>query len=211
MKLMKNKKYLQQNISRLVLVPQTTADFTSRVTEQEDRGSNPGLATWIFIDWLSPAFKSRYGWKIAKSTSILKTTNQPTSRVSKSYAPFTCKFPMVMHFVLIQMFICFSYDKTSLKFCASFRFFLAVFMEQFQKIPYLNYVRRGIQLTPLFLYKMVACVMSVTAIITCINCISHDLACFINLQYLCRLHIALQIAQNDATNGSLFSSCLLQS
>ena len=37
---------------------------------------------------------------------------------------------MVMHFVLIQMFICFSYDKTSLKFCASFRFFLAVFMEQ---------------------------------------------------------------------------------
>ena len=79
MKLMKNKKYLQQNISRLVLVPQTTADFTSRVTEREDRGSNPGLATWIFIDWLSPAFKSRYGWKIAKSTSILKTTNQPTN------------------------------------------------------------------------------------------------------------------------------------
>ena len=61
---------------------------------------------------------------------------------------------------------------------------------------------------PLILYKMVACVVSVTAIITCINCISPDLACFINLQYLCRLHIALQIAQNDATNGSLFSSCL---
>ena len=81
MKLMKNKKYLQQNISRLVLVPQTTADhsFTSRVTEREDRGSIPGLATWIFRDWLSPASKSRYGWKIAKSTSILKTTNQPTN------------------------------------------------------------------------------------------------------------------------------------
>ena len=54
MKLMKNKKYLQQNISQLVLVPQTTADFTSRVTEREDRGSNTGLATWIFIEWLSP-------------------------------------------------------------------------------------------------------------------------------------------------------------
>ena len=82
-----------------------------------------------------------------------------------------------------------------------------------KKIPYLNYVRRGIQLTPLFLYKMVACVVSVTAIITCINCISPDLACFINLQYLCRLHnvIALQIAQNDANNGSLFSSRLWQS
>ena len=79
MKLMKNKKYLQQNILRLVLVPQTTANFTSRVTEREDRGSIPGLAPWIFRDWLSPASKLRYCWKIAKSTSILKTTNQPTN------------------------------------------------------------------------------------------------------------------------------------
>ena len=52
MKLENNKKYLQQNISRLVLVPQTTADFTSRITEREDRGSIPGLAIWIFRDWL---------------------------------------------------------------------------------------------------------------------------------------------------------------
>ena len=37
-----------------------------------------------------------------------------------------------------------SYDKTSLKFCASFRIFLAVFIEKFHKICYLNYVRRGI-------------------------------------------------------------------
>ena len=80
---------------------------------------------------LSPASKSRYGWKIAKSTSILKTTNQPTSRVSKSHVPFTCKFTMVMHFVPIlhrrcrskTNFYFFSYDKTSLNFCASFRFF----------------------------------------------------------------------------------------
>ena len=43
---------------------------------QEDRGSIPRLATWIFRDWLSPASKSRYGWKIAKSTLIKKTTNQ---------------------------------------------------------------------------------------------------------------------------------------
>ena len=102
MKLMKNKIYLQQNFSRNVLVPETTADFTSRV--------------------------------------------------SKSYVPFTCKFPMVMHFVSILPgwcrlktdFYVFSYEKTSLKFGASFRFFLAVFMEKFQKIHYLNYVRRGI-------------------------------------------------------------------
>ena len=44
--------------------------------EQEDRGSIPGLATWIFGDWFSPASKSSYGWKIAKSLKQL--TNQPT-------------------------------------------------------------------------------------------------------------------------------------
>ena len=66
--------------------------------------------------------------------------------------PFTCKFPMVMYFVPIlhkhcrskTNFYVFSYDKTSLNFCASIRFFHAVFMEKFQKIHYLNYVRRGI-------------------------------------------------------------------
>ena len=52
--------------------------LSSWLAEQEDRGSIPGLATWIFRDWLSPASMSRYGWKIAKSTLILKTTNQPT-------------------------------------------------------------------------------------------------------------------------------------
>ena len=49
--------------------------LSSWLAEQEDRGSIPGLATWIFRNWLSPASKSRYGWKIAKSTLILKTTN----------------------------------------------------------------------------------------------------------------------------------------
>ena len=81
-----------------------------------------------------------------------QTTADFTSRVSKSYVPFTCKFPIVMHFVPIlhkrcrskTNFYVFSYDKTSLKFCASFRYFLAVFMEKFQKIFYLSYVRRGI-------------------------------------------------------------------
>ena len=53
--------------------------LSSWLAEQEDRGSIPRLATWIFRDWLSPASKSRYGWKIAKSTLILKTTNQPTN------------------------------------------------------------------------------------------------------------------------------------
>ena len=102
MKPMKNKKYLQQKCSLKVLVPQTTADFTSRASE--------------------------------------------------SYAPFTCKFPMVMHFVPILYryyrseinFYVVRYDKASLKFCASFKYFLAVLMEKFQKIRYLYYVRRGI-------------------------------------------------------------------
>ena len=104
MKLMKNKKYLQQKFSRKVLLPQTTADFTSKV--------------------------------------------------SKSYVPFTCKFPMVMYFVPFlyrrcrskTIFYVFSNDKPSLKFCASFRFFLAVFMEKFQEISYLKYVNRGIDM-----------------------------------------------------------------
>ena len=75
-KLIKNKKYLQQKFSRKVHVPQTTANFTSRV--------------------------------------------------SKSYVPFTCKLPMVIHFVPIlhrrrkskTNFYVFSYDITSLKFLA---------------------------------------------------------------------------------------------
>ena len=110
MKLMKNKKYLQGKFSQKVLVTQTTADFTSRV--------------------------------------------------SKSYVPFTCKFPKVMHFVPIlhrcyrskTNFYVYIYDKTSLKFCASFRIFLAVFMEKFKKKNcYLSYVRKGIDLIFLLL------------------------------------------------------------
>ena len=97
LKLMKDKKNLQQKFSRKVLVPQTTVYFTSRVI--------------------------------------------------KSYVPFSCKFPMVMHFVPLLNKRCrsktnnyvFSYDKTSFKFCARFRSFLAVFMEKFQEIRYLNY------------------------------------------------------------------------
>ena len=50
--------------------------LSSWLAEQEVRGSIPGFASRIFRDWLSPASKSRYGWKIAKSTLILKTTNQ---------------------------------------------------------------------------------------------------------------------------------------
>ena len=61
----------------LVLAGAAVAEWLSSwLTEQEDRGSIPGLATWIFRDWSSPASKSRYGWKIAKSTLILK---QPTN------------------------------------------------------------------------------------------------------------------------------------
>ena len=59
------------------------------------------------------------------------------SRVSKSYVPFTCKFPKVMHFVPIfhkryrskTNFYVFGYDQSSLIFCGSFRFFDAVYRE----------------------------------------------------------------------------------
>ena len=49
--------------------------LSSLLAGQEDRGSIPGLATWIFRDWLSPASKSRYGWNTTKATQILNTTN----------------------------------------------------------------------------------------------------------------------------------------
>ena len=56
----------------------------------------------------------------------------------------TCKFPMIMLFVLILHRRCrsktnfnvFSYDKICLKFCASLRFFIAVFMKKFQTNPF---------------------------------------------------------------------------
>ena len=41
--------------------------LSSWLVEQEDRVSIPGLATWIFRDWLSPASKSRYGWNTAEA------------------------------------------------------------------------------------------------------------------------------------------------
>ena len=66
-------------LSQSVLGAVVAEWLSSWLAEQEDRGSIPGLATWIFRDWLSPASKSRYGWKIAKSTLILNTTNQPTT------------------------------------------------------------------------------------------------------------------------------------
>ena len=72
---------------------------------------------------------------------LLHATVDFTLRVDKSYVPFTCKFPIVMHFVLILLkrcrsktnFYVFSYHKTSFEFGPSFRFFLAVFIEKFQK------------------------------------------------------------------------------
>ena len=79
--------------------------------------------------------QQKFSWKV----HVWETTTDFTFRVSKIYVPFTCKFPMVMHLVLIlnkhtgskTNFHVFSYDKTSLKFCERFRFFLAVFTEKF--------------------------------------------------------------------------------
>ena len=96
--------------------------------------------------------KKYFQLKFSQKVLVTQATADFTLRVSKSYVPFTCKFPMVMHFVPIlhkhcrskTNFYVFIYDKTSLKFCASFRISLAVFMEKFQKIYYLNYARRGI-------------------------------------------------------------------
>ena len=63
--------------------------LSSWLAEQEDRGSIPGLATWIFRDWLSPASKSRYGWKIAKSTLILKNNNSNKDKIRQEKGMIT--------------------------------------------------------------------------------------------------------------------------
>ena len=80
-------------------------------------------------------------WGIMRSTTVPQTTADFTSRVTKSYVPFTCKFPMVIHFVPILHRHCrsktnfhvFSYDKISLKFCLSFRFSLQYSLRNSQK------------------------------------------------------------------------------
>ena len=55
-------------INGLGVVGAAVAEWLSSwLAEQEDRGSIPGLATWIFRDWLFPTSKSRYGWNIAEA------------------------------------------------------------------------------------------------------------------------------------------------
>ena len=109
-----------------------------------------------FICMKMKLMKNKTYWQqnFSRQALVPQTKAAFMSRVSKSYVPFTCKFPMVIHFVPLlhrrcrskTNFYVFSYDKISLKFCASFRFSLAVFMKKFPKIRYLSYVRRGIDL-----------------------------------------------------------------
>ena len=79
--------------------------------------------------------------KFSQKVLVPQTTVNFTSSVSKSYVPFTCKFPMVMHFVPIlhscfsskTNFYVFSYDNKFKILCKSFRFFLVAFMEKLKK------------------------------------------------------------------------------
>ena len=80
--------------------------LSSWLAEQEDRGLIPSLATWIFRDWLSPASKSRYGWKIAKSTLILKQPAKPShciwemplKRIWSRWGKYNvCRWPCYCH------------------------------------------------------------------------------------------------------------------
>ena len=54
--------------------------LSSWLAEQEDRGSIPGLATWIFRDWLSPASKSWYSWNTVES-DVNPQYNQPNQHI----------------------------------------------------------------------------------------------------------------------------------
>ena len=86
--------------------------LSSWLAEQEDWGSIPGLTTWIFRDWLSPASKSRYGWKIAKSPVILKKpTNQPTILIkSQENNEYTTVFQE--HMLFKEHVACRSFDSS---------------------------------------------------------------------------------------------------
>ena len=63
--------YLNMSVHLLVcivLIGAAVAEWLSSwLAEQEDQGSIPGLATWIFRDWLSPASKLWYGWNTAEA------------------------------------------------------------------------------------------------------------------------------------------------
>ena len=50
--------------------------------------------------------KKTFATKISLKVFVTETTTEFTSRVSKSYVPVTCKFPMVMHFVLVLYKCC---------------------------------------------------------------------------------------------------------
>ena len=68
--------------------------LNSWLAEREERGLIPGLTTWIFRDWLSPASKSEYGWKIAKSTLSWISSKQPTNQFVHVYVHiFRLKVP----------------------------------------------------------------------------------------------------------------------
>ena len=59
MKLMKNRKYFQQKFSRKVLVPQTTADFASRVSKSYVRFTCKFPMVMLFVPILPRRCKSK--------------------------------------------------------------------------------------------------------------------------------------------------------
>ena len=145
MKLMKNKKNICSKIFHDWYLYPKLQPILRRESRSERTGVRFPASPLEFseIGYLLLPSRDMAERSLNRRQSPKQPTNQPTSRVSKSYVPFTCKFTMVMHFVPIlhrrsrskTNFYFFSYDKTSLKFCASFRFFLAVFTEKFQINP----------------------------------------------------------------------------
>ena len=121
----------------------STSTLSSWLAEQEVRGSIPGLATWI----------SEIGYLLLPRSDMAeiplkrhKFTIQPTNQYygnSRSYIIF-CWFIAT----LVNNFDGFSQDKIGIKCSESFIFFITVSMEKFQKIGYLNHVRKGVVACP---------------------------------------------------------------
>ena len=115
--------------------------LSSWLAEQEDRGSIPGLATWIFRVWLSPASKSIYGWKIAKSTLILKTINQ---KPTKTYFKLACLSPCSLSTISIEILTIdtfeYSHWYTIFEFVNVFWLWPLTYRLFNVKFPYLNFM-----------------------------------------------------------------------
>ena len=71
---------------------------TAMLCRRHIRAFNLTLIAWKWSWWrIKKYLQQKFSWQVR----LPETATDFTFRISKSYVPFTCKFSMVMHFVLI--------------------------------------------------------------------------------------------------------------